>query len=242
MRLLRRVHLVGSGWLGASLSDRHDSHVYLIDAGSCSLLVDAGSGLGVDAILARIELAAAPPVTHILLTHAHADHAAGAGELARRLGARIWASTQVADMLADADEDATGLAVARTVGTYPAGLTLKPATVDRRLGAETFTIGQVTVRALPTPGHAEGHLCFLADLDGVGAVFTGDLVFARGRVAILADADLARLKESLALVAAAGPSVLLPGHGSVVLTGAGEHLGAAVRAFAEGRLPPGLVP
>ncbi|GAA1738108.1 MBL fold metallo-hydrolase [Luedemannella helvata] len=242
MRLMERVHLVGSGWLGYSLSDRHDSHVYLVDAGPASFLVDAGSGLATDAIVERVEAAGAPPVTHILLTHAHADHAAGAGELAGRLGAQLWAAAPVARMLAAADEVATGLAVARSVGTYPPSLRLRPITVDRTLATETITIGEVTVQAVDTPGHADGHLCYLVEFGGHRVLFTGDLVFARGRVAVLADADLGLLRASLERVAALRPTVLLPGHGSVAVTGAAEHLAVATRAFANGHLPPGLLP
>lgn len=242
MQLMRRLHLVGGGWLGYSLSDRHDSHVYLVDAGDSAFLVDAGCGLGVEAILARISAAGAPPVTRILLTHAHADHAAGAGELARRLGAEIWAAAAVARMLADADEVGTGLATARRVGTYPPSLRLVPTAIQRTLTAETVTLGDLTVRVLPTPGHADGHLCFLVRLDGVDALFSGDLVFARGRVVTLADTDLGALSASLVEVAATAPQALLPGHGSVALTGAGEHLAVAVRSFVDGRTPPGLLP
>jgi hydroxyacylglutathione hydrolase len=246
MRLSERVHLVASGWLGYSLSDRHDCHVYLVAGGSASFLVDAGCGLDAAGIAARISGLDVPAVTHILVTHGHADHAAGAGELARLLGgARVCASPEVARMLADADETATGLATARAAGVYPPHLKLAPIVVGRQLRDETWRIGDVTVRSLPTPGHAAGHLCFIADFDGgARAAFTGDLVFARGRVAVLGtpDTDLMALKESIASVAAAAPTALFPGHGSVALTQAGEHLAVALDAFDRGALPPPLLP
>ena len=61
MRLSEHVHLVGSGWLGYSLSDRHDGHVYLVEGGTASFLIDAGSGLDTARIAARIEAAQVPP-------------------------------------------------------------------------------------------------------------------------------------------------------------------------------------
>jgi hydroxyacylglutathione hydrolase len=245
MRLSERVHLVGSGWLGYSISDRHDSHVYLVDGGTASFLVDAGCGLDAEGIASRISGLDIPAVTHILVTHGHADHAAGAGELARLLGAKVCASPEVARMLAEADEEATGLATARSAGVYPPHLRLAPVQVHQQLGDETFEIGDVTVRSLPTPGHAAGHLCFIADFDGgVRAAFTGDLVFARGRVAVLGtpDTDIVELRDSIEAVAATAPAALFPGHGSIALTGAGKHLAVALDAFGLGALPPPLLP
>jgi glyoxylase-like metal-dependent hydrolase (beta-lactamase superfamily II) len=135
--------------------------------------------------------------------------------------------------------------VAREAGVYPPHLTLTPCTVHRELGDETWQIGDVTIRSLPTAGHAAGHLCFVADFrDGLRAAFTGDLVFTRGRVAILGtpDTDLRALKESIASVASTAPTALFPGHGSVALTAAGEHLKVALDAFALGALPSPLLP
>jgi len=243
VRLRERVHLVGSGWLGFGLTDRHDSHVYLLDGGTASVLVDAGCGLATGEIVDRVRATGAAPVTRILLTHGHADHAAGAGALARALGgAQVCASPEVARMLGDADEAATGLDVARAAGTYPSHLSLAPTEVDAVTGP--IEVGDLRVTPIPTPGHAAGHLCYLATGPGLRAVFTGDLVFARGRVAVLGtrDTDLGALRDSVDAVAATRPDALFPGHGSVALTGAAAHLDIAVAAFDRGALPPGLLP
>jgi len=248
MRLLDRVHLVGGGWLGYGLSDRHDSHVYLVDGGSESVLIDAGCGLGTAAIVDRVAAARLEKSAgRVLVTHGHADHGGGAGALARALGAVVGASPEVATMLREADEDATGLAIARSVGTYPPHLRLEPSTVELELGAQALAVGDVSITVVPTPGHAAGHLCFLASDGDQQALFTGDLIFARGRVAILGtpDTDLTALRASIArlreLVGDA-PTALLPGHGSIAVTGAQDHLDIALDCFARGALPPPLLP
>ena len=55
MRLSSRVHLVGPGAMGFELTDPFDCHVYLIDGGDELALVDAGAGMGAEAILANVQ-------------------------------------------------------------------------------------------------------------------------------------------------------------------------------------------
>jgi glyoxylase-like metal-dependent hydrolase (beta-lactamase superfamily II) len=74
-------------------------------------------------------------------------------------------------------------------------------------------------------------------------LFSGDLVFTRGRIALLAtpDTDPLQLAASIGRVAALEPDILLPGHGSFALTDAAAHLNEALAAFDLHRLPAGLV-
>jgi hydroxyacylglutathione hydrolase len=246
MKLLPGVHLVGSGWLGFGLSDRHDCHVYLVSDGDDAVLIDAGAGVDTDAIIRRIEQAGVPPtsVSRILVTHAHPDHSAGALELARRLDAQVLAAPVTADILRRGDEDAAGLTVGRTVALYPESVRLLPTRTGTVDGGDTVPVGSVTIRVIATPGHSAGHLCFAMDADGRSVLFSGDLVFSRGRVAVLGtpDTNLAELAASLRVVASLRPEVLLPGHGALVLDKAYEHLAPAVAAFAVQQLPPPLLP
>ncbi len=76
IRLGPRVTLVGSGRLGFGLTDDHDAHVYLLDGGTDAVLIDAGCGLASARIAANVRAVLGDrPVSRILLTHAHADHA-----------------------------------------------------------------------------------------------------------------------------------------------------------------------
>jgi len=82
------------------------------------------------------------------------------------------------------------------------------------------------------------------DAGGRTVLFSGDLVFSRGRVALLGtpDCDLGQLAVSLRRVAALRPDVLLPGHETLVLDNAHEHLDEAVAALDVQQLPPPLLP
>ena len=100
------VHLVGSGALGFDLTAPADCHVYLVvdpQTGEAAL-IDAGSGLATERILANVDEALVPRdhITTLLVTHAHADHAGGAADLAAAVpGVRVITSAVVALILAN---------------------------------------------------------------------------------------------------------------------------------------------
>ena len=77
MRLTEHIALVGSSRFG--LSSPYDCHVYAVDCGDDSLLIDAGCGLEPELIEANLRDDGFDPgrIRAIVLTHAHADHAGG---------------------------------------------------------------------------------------------------------------------------------------------------------------------
>ena len=236
------VHLVASGRLGLGISADHDCNVYVLADEDDAVLVDAGCGLEADALVARIRAIGGPPVSRILLTHAHADHAAGAGALAERLGAEIWASAGVAAILEAGDAERAGLQRAKEAGLYPPSLPYPAARVTRRLAAGTLEVGGLLVEAVETPGHAVGHLAFLAEAGSRRLLFSGDLVFSRGRVVVAGtpETDVGALAASIEAVIELRPDALFAGHAEPVLRGAGEDIAVASRAFRIGALPPPL--
>lgn len=80
----------------------------------------------------------------ILLTHGHSDHAGAAAELGRLAGAKMY----------------TG-----------GGEGIENAVVLD--DGEQVSLGERAVRAIATPGHTAGHLCFLFE----NRLITGDLLF-----------------------------------------------------------------
>ena len=240
VRVLPGVRIVASGWLGLSLTAPTDCTAYLLDGGGDAVLIDSGCGLADEQVLALVGDTA---VSRILLTHAHADHAGGAAGLGSSLAAEVLADPATARIVAGADEDAAGLTDARAAGVYPDDVRLVPVPV-RPLSEEAFPVGALDVTAIPTPGHAASHTCFVTTVAGRRVAFTGDLVFSRGRVAVLdtPDTDVNALHASLRRLADAEPDVLLPGHGEPVLADAGAHLRAALDAFSAGHRPAGLLP
>jgi glyoxylase-like metal-dependent hydrolase (beta-lactamase superfamily II) len=67
------------------------------------------------------------------------------------------------------------------------------------------------LRALATPGHAEDHVCFLAE---TGVCFSGDLVLGLGSTIVPPGGNsLAAFMDSLALLQAQEIDLIAPGHG-----------------------------
>lgn len=245
MELWPGVHLVGSGRNGFDLSDPFDCHIYLIDGGSEAALVDAGAGIEVRALVEQIEAAIEPArLTTLLLTHKHADHAGGAAALRERYGLRTVASAHTAEVVAAADMERLSLADAKRAGVYPASYSFRACPVDRVVtDGDLVTVGSMTLRALATPGHCDGHMAFLGEIGGRTALFAGDSLFHGGRVVWQAtyDCSVQEHIESIRKLAGVPFDALLPGHLAISLTRGHRHVAAALERIAHLDVPQHLV-
>jgi glyoxylase-like metal-dependent hydrolase (beta-lactamase superfamily II) len=123
----------------------------------------------------------------ILLTHVHADHSAGAEQLAD-----IAAGTQKGGTTRDGGADIAD-------GSRPP--VIQPTDRDEHGG----------LRVVATPGHAADHVCFLTD-DGV--CFSGDLVLGEGSTFVSPDGgSLAAYMDSLRRIQGEALELICPGHG-----------------------------
>jgi len=192
------------------------SDVYVARAGSDVLLFDAGldpEGRAIDAALGAAR-ATRGDVTHVFLTHSHADHVAGAGLFPH---ARVHIGAADVAMLAQREP-------ARPLRPRLFGAVVgsSPHTADALLRQrEVIPVGGgKEVVALPFPGHTKGSYLFWFD----GVLFTGDSILRKGErlsPAIEKDSlDIARNHASIrGLPAALGPLEV-----TLVCTG---HMGCA---------------
>ncbi|MDC0718516.1 MBL fold metallo-hydrolase [Nannocystis bainbridge] len=144
-----------------------------------------------DGLLAE-RAAAGAEVVAVLVTHHHGDHVGYAFELARRLGAPIYAHRLTAARL-----------------DFPVDIALED--------GERLELGDgYALRALFTPGHAPGHLVYCEERTGIA--YAGDLVAGIGTILIdPADGgDMSAYLDSLARLGAERPSALVPAHGPVI--------------------------
>ncbi len=158
MKIADRIHIVGSGRMGFGLTDDYDCHVYLLDGGDEHALIDAGGGRDPDAIVRLIAADGLDPrrVRTCFLTHAHADHAAGADGLRQRLGLRVLASPEAAGWVSRGDGRAASLEAAQRAGGYPAGFAYPACPVEPVDDGAVVAVGDLQIEALATPGHRRG--------------------------------------------------------------------------------------
>jgi glyoxylase-like metal-dependent hydrolase (beta-lactamase superfamily II) len=231
MQILEPLHLVGSGQF--AISNEYDCHVYLVDCGAEVCLIDAGAGLGEDRVLANIASAGYSPerITRIFVTHAHADHAGGCRGLVRATGAEVVTSAAEGRLMAEGDDDALGLVLAKHSACYPPDYVYPHCKPDRIVAdGDQLQLGEVLVTCYVVPGHSAGSVCYLFEsLDGRSVLFTGDTVFFRGLVGLLncPGSDIALYRESIARLAEVQFDSLMPGHLLFALERGMEHIAQA---------------
>ena len=107
------------------------------------------------------------PISQIIVTHAHVDHVGAVAPLADEFLCPVLMHEEAEAMLRTAPQQAMMMGI--RFGKVPK--------VDRRIvDDEVLEIGSLRLRSLYTPGHAQGHLAFYAEEEGV--VFSGDALFA----------------------------------------------------------------
>ncbi len=168
-----------------------DNNVYVVvdPRTNNSVVVDASH----DA--ARIaEAVAGTSVQYILLTHGDADHVDALQDLRNRLGA--------------------------PVGVHAADAGRLPAPPDFEIAdGQNIHVGDVTLRALHTPGHTPGSLCFYAG----DTLLAGDTLFSGGPGATHDDkTKFAQIIDGIRgkLFALPDDTAVRPGHGADTTIGA----------------------
>ena len=209
---------------------------FLFEAEDGSLtLVDAGTRLAPKTVLAALDGLgrSRQDVTHLLMSHAHLDHAGGAAAVKAATGSQVWSHEREAVYLREGRmprPDASTRS-GRLLARLPAGGFAKIDVEDTFVdGAVLPVAGGLTV--VHTPGHTPGHCSFLHAPSGV--LVTGDALFnVRGLwysfKAPCTDVRLSR--TSAARLGELDFSVAGFTHGTHVSTGAQQ----AVRAFLAGR-------
>jgi glyoxylase-like metal-dependent hydrolase (beta-lactamase superfamily II) len=198
---------------------RGGSNAGLIVQDQQAVLVDTGLDRDAAKKILRAVESLSLRLAGIVITHAHADHFGGASLLRSRTGAPVYAPGLEAAIVANPLLEPLYLF---SGAAPPAALrhkfTLAEACpVDRLIEPGDVTVGSVSIRAIPAPGHspnqmmiAGGGACFMADacfapeiLRKHGIPFYVDVTQAAATLKMLADLD-------------GSYGAFVPGHGGAV--------------------------
>lgn len=183
-----------------------------------AVAVDFGSGRALD-LLAELGISR---ITDVLMTHHHRDQAQG---LPRALahGARLHVPPVEVDLFTRVDQMWRSRALDNSYALREDRFSLlRPVAVTTTVPEyRTVDHGGVQLRVLPTPGHTIGSVSYLLERAGQLIAFTGDLVYAPGKVWSLAATQWSYTENegpamtvlSCYLLADEQPDLLLPSHG-----------------------------
>jgi len=226
-----------------------DLHVYhgvanvgILRHGSRALLIDCGDD-GVRGALAELGI---DGVDLALATHHHRDSTSGLAGLAEA-GTSIGVPADERAWFEDVEVYWNDPAHRwHLYDFYPHPLMLARSVPVRRAlrGGDCLSWGNATITVLDTPGHTEGSVSYLVDVDGRRIAFCGDVLCGEGQIWELYSlqkgwatrdyhgflGERSRLVDSLERLRASGAEVFVPTHGSVI-----EEPGRAIDAL-ESRL------
>ncbi len=245
MKITDGLYLVGSGRSGFSMTHRCDCHVYLLAGSEGCIMIDTGVGLEVERIIGTIRADGLDPQTvrDVFITHVHSDHAGGSAELRGKLGARIYVPKLGAHLLRTGDEEGLSLPIAKADGVYPEDYTFQPCEPDSELaGGEEFTFGDISLRTIHTPGHSADSICYLAETGGKRILFSGDVVLHEGLLLFLncPGSTMEGYRGSMTKLGGLDINMLMPGHGSFVLSEGQDHVDKAIEALKHLAPPPAM--
>lgn len=189
--------------------------------GSTGVAIDFGSGQVLDQ-LAEMEVSR---LTHVLVTHHHRDQVQGLAKAARA-GVEIWVPPVEVELFTDADQLWQQRRVWNNYDLQSDRFSLLDPVPVAGTVAEyrTSDYGGVQVRTLPTPGHTPGSVSYLVDVGDTRLCFSGDLIYAPGKVWSLLATQWSYTgiegpvmsSISALLLQQEEPDLLLPSHGRVM--------------------------
>jgi glyoxylase-like metal-dependent hydrolase (beta-lactamase superfamily II) len=204
-------YVEGLGALGSAANQNFISNAAFVVTPAGVVVIDAlGSPALAMRLLAEIKKVTPQPVTHVLVTHYHADHIyglqtfkdAGAKIIAHRAG-QLYLNSETARLRLEASRQELAPWVNAQTQLVEADQWID--------GASSLTVGGVEFQIKPVgPAHTPEDLVVYMPSEKV--LFAGDLVF-RSRIPFVGQADSRHWITALNSLLAFNTAVIVPGHG-----------------------------
>ncbi|MBN2475246.1 MAG: MBL fold metallo-hydrolase [Pirellulales bacterium] len=203
-------------------------NVGIVRHGDRALLIDCGDGSVVEA-LPEPDLKA---IEQVIFTHHHRDQACGAHALAAA-GARLGVPAAERDYFDNVGAYWTDPKSRwHLYNQHPHHLMLAESVrVDATFGqGDQWAWGPAKIQVLATPGHTDGSISYVVEVDGKRVVFCGDAIYDAGQVWEIHSLQKGtqttdyhgflgareQLVASLGRIRAAQPDALVPSHGNIM--------------------------
>ncbi len=211
------------------------SNIYVV-AGDGLTLVDAGFPVDLPMILLALRRLRRVPrdIELIVATHYHGDHVGTAAGLRRRYGVRVAMHQEDSPFASGSVPQHTCEAETLQLMFYTVLWPLfryRHFDVDLRFKGNEMIDVLGGLEVIHTPGHSPGSICLYDEKNGI--LFSGDLI--RNEKGVLEGPpphftpDTASASLSLQKIAGLDFDTLLPGHGEVILKGAGDSFRANLK-------------
>ena len=211
MEIIPGIHTVP----GTSLS-----RIYLIEDDDLTL-IDTGMPWSAGRVLRYVRSIGRHPeeLRRILVTHSHPDHTGGTPGIVKKSSAEVVAH-QLDSRQLEEGPALTYLGIFSSL--HVAVPFLKCIPLDHAVAEDEVIPVAGGIRALHTPGHTAGSVCYLLEREGL--LFSVDTIFSEfGRVSRsmpFPGTDVVRYKQSLERLRVLDFDILCGGHGSPLVGGA----------------------
>jgi len=206
-------YVEGVSALGSPANQNFISNAAFVVTPAGVVVIDAlGSPALAQRLVAQIAKITPQPITHVIVTHYHADHVYGL-QTFRALGARLVAHRAALAYL-NSETARLRLQVSREELAPWVNANTRLVDADEWLdGPQVLTVGGVRFEIKPVgPAHTPEDL--VVYLPGEKVLFAGDLVF-RSRIPYVGQADSRHWITALDSLLTFNTQVIVPGHGAL---------------------------